>query len=174
MFGTCFQLLITQKILLFVGPTDWLGAAFTYYYYYYYFSFFNTQYPNSPNSGASYFFSFFLFPSTPNTHNNHSPNQELLISFLFFLQPPIPTTTTSVLSLKHKPRKFISILDRPIFDLKQILFGAHLRQLLFFPIMRRKLCTWEWLKPMTKTNTRNNFGCGDRGLGEFNGRWCFS
>ena len=28
--------------------------------------------------------------------------------FSFFLQPPIPTTTTSVLSLKHKPRKFTS------------------------------------------------------------------
>ena len=35
-------------------------------------------------------------------------------SFFFFsLQPPIPTTTTSVLSLKHKPKKFISILEAP-------------------------------------------------------------
>ena len=33
-----------------------------------------------------------------------SQNQAFLFSFLFFLQPPIPTTTTSVLSLKHKPR----------------------------------------------------------------------
>ena len=33
--------------------------------------------------------------------------------FFFFLQPPIPTTITSILSLKHKPRKFISILEAP-------------------------------------------------------------
>ena len=116
-----------------------------------------------------------IFPSsTPNTQTHRT--QELLISylFIFFLQPPIPTTTTSVLSLKHEPRKFISILDRPIFDLKQIQFGAHFRQLLFFPLMRQRLCAWEWLKPMIETNTKNNFGCGVWGLGEFNGRWCFN
>ena len=33
--------------------------------------------------------------------------------FFFFPQPPIPITTTSVLSLKHKPTKFISILEAP-------------------------------------------------------------
>ena len=37
----------------------------------------------------------------------------LFLFFFFFLQPPIPTTTTSILSLKHKPRKFISILEAP-------------------------------------------------------------
>ena len=124
MFGTCFQLLILVQLLLIIIIIIFPSSTP------------NTQTHRTQELLIS--FLFFLFPST---HNNHSPNQKLLISFLFFLQPPIPTTTTSVLSLKHKPRKFISILDRPISDLKHILFGAHLRQLLFFPIMRRKLCT---------------------------------
>ena len=45
-----FPTLITQKILLFVGPTDWLGAAFTSYFFLSFFLF---------------FFLFFLQPPIP-------------------------------------------------------------------------------------------------------------
>ena len=45
-----FPILITQKNMLFVGPTDWFGAAFTSYF----------------------FFFFFFFPSTPNTQTHRT------------------------------------------------------------------------------------------------------
>ena len=89
MFGTCFQLLITQKILLFVGPMDWLGAAFT-----------------------SYFFSFFFFLQPP------IPKLiELGASFFFF--PLTPNTQTHRTQIALKPRKFISILNNQILQLHQ-------------------------------------------------------
>ena len=56
----------------------------------------------------------FLFPSAPNTlPKPETSTQAFLYLFIYFLQPLIPVTTTSVLSLKHKPKKLISILEAP-------------------------------------------------------------
>ena len=131
MFDTCFQLLITQKIILFCGSHGLTWCSFyLLLLLLLIFSFFNTPIPKLTKPRSFLFLFFFSF-------NPQYPQQPLteprsfFFLFLCFLQPPIPTTTTLVLSLNHKPIKFISILDRPIFDLKQILFGAHFRQLLF-------------------------------------------
>ena len=53
-----------------------------------------------------------VFNSIPNTLPKPKTSTQAF-NFFFSLQPPIPTTTTSVLSLKHKPTKFISILEAP-------------------------------------------------------------
>ena len=64
MFDTCFQLLITQKNLLFVGLLDWLGAAFT------------DRLPSWTNSLNPILLLlllfFFFFPSTPNTQTHRT------------------------------------------------------------------------------------------------------
>ena len=72
MFDTCFQLLITKKILLFVGPTDWLVQLLLLISFFFFSFFFplNPQYPNSPNPEILISFSFFSFnPQYPNSLN---------------------------------------------------------------------------------------------------------
>ena len=84
MFDTCFQLLITKKILLFVGPTDWLVQLLLL---------------------ISFFFFSFFFPSTPNTQT-HQTQSFLFLFHFFFLQPPIPKLTESkLLSSTVHPKK---------------------------------------------------------------------
>ena len=48
--GHLFLILIIQKILLFVRPTNWLGAAFTSYFFFSFLFSFIPQHPNSPKS----------------------------------------------------------------------------------------------------------------------------
>ena len=56
----------------------------------------------------------FMLAYPPHTISSQNQRLQPRHSFFFFpLQPPIPTTTTSVPSLKHKPTKFISILEAP-------------------------------------------------------------
>ena len=72
MFDTCFQLLITKKILLFVGPIDWLVQLLLLISFFFFSFFFplNPQYPNSPNPELLISFSFFSFnPQYPNSLN---------------------------------------------------------------------------------------------------------
>ena len=100
-FGTCFQLLVTQFFLLFVGP--YLSTI----------SNILVSLPASHHFIISYHSLFIsVFNSIPNTLPKPKTSTQAFI-FFFSLQPPIPTTTTSVLSLKHKPKKFISILEAP-------------------------------------------------------------
>ena len=64
-------------------------------------------------------FQAFLLAYLPHTISSHNflpkpeTSTQAFLFFFFFLQHPIPTTTTSVLSLKHKPTNFISILETP-------------------------------------------------------------
>ena len=81
MFGTCFQLLITQKFLLFVGSMDWLGTVFTSYYLFIFTSTPNTQTHRS-QTRASYFIFYFFFPSTPYTWT-HQTQIELGILWVY-------------------------------------------------------------------------------------------
>ena len=63
-------------------------------------------------SNLLFFLSFWLFTTVLLLFSPKTRDLNLGIPFFFF-QSPIPTTTTSVLSLKHKPIKFISILEAP-------------------------------------------------------------
>ena len=75
MFDTCFQLLITKKILLFVGPTDWLVQLLLLISFFFFSFFFSPQppIPKLTKPRASYFF-FFFFSFNPQYPNSLNPN----------------------------------------------------------------------------------------------------